>query len=92
MAEAFLDLLRQRFPEAEGLAFRRIFARGRTIFFDTKRHRLLPRSTEPEVFAALILAKTYVAQAGAVLELTDDEQKIFKGYSVRIPSLIPSRQ
>jgi hypothetical protein len=86
MAEAFLDLLRQRFPEAEGLAFRRIFARGHTIFFEKgPRRRLLPQFTEELVFAALILAKTYVAQAGAELILTEAEERIFKGYLVPIP-------
>jgi hypothetical protein len=82
MAESFLDILRERFPEAEGLAFDRIFARGHTIFFDTTNRRLLPQFTEPQVFAALILAKTYVAQAGAVLELTKAEERIFRGYLV----------
>jgi hypothetical protein len=84
MAESFLDLVRERYPNAEGLAFDRIFARGHTIFFDTNNRRLLPQFTKAEVFAALILAKTYVAQAGAELELTTLEKEIFKGYSVRI--------
>ena len=82
MAESFLDLVRTQFPEAERLAFERIFARGHTIFFDTKTKRLLPGFNEPLVFAALILAKTYCAQAGAVLELTEAEERVFKGYLV----------
>lgn len=82
MAEPFLDQIRVRFPNADELAFDRIFARGHTIFFDTRRRRLLPQFTEPEVFAVLILAKTYVAQAGGILELTEAEERIFKGYLV----------
>jgi hypothetical protein len=80
MAEQFLDLLRARFPNAEALAFDRIFARGHTIFFDTPRRRLLPQFTEEEVFAALLIAKTWIAQTGGILELTKIEERIFKGY------------
>lgn len=83
MAESFLDLLRQRFPQAEELAYQRIFARGHTIFFEKEKGKdLLPEFTEDLVFAVLILAKTYVAQSGAELVLTIREQNLFRGYMV----------
>ena len=87
MADSFLDLVRERFPEAENLAFQRIFARGHTIFFRKRTRELLPQFSEDLVFAALILAKTYVVQAGGELVLTEAEQRIFKGYLVPLPML-----
>ena len=73
MAESVLDIIRERFPEAAGLAADRIFARGRNIFFDSVSKQLLPQFTERSdlIFAALFLAKISVAEAGAELQLTD---------------------
>ena len=84
MAESVIDLLRQRFPRADQLAFERILARGHTIFFDYNTKQLLPGLTEEEVFAALFLAKTYVAQAGAELVLTAREEHLLRGFLIPV--------
>jgi hypothetical protein len=79
LAELFLDLIRERFPEAERLAFERVFARGHNIFFDPVSKRMLPQFSEGLVYAALLLAKTYVAQVGAELVFTAAEERFFRG-------------
>jgi hypothetical protein len=86
VASPFLDFIRERFPEAERLAFDRIFARGHSIFFEKRSgsRRLLPQFTEELVFAALILAKAYCAELGLELVLTEAEERIFKGFLVPI--------
>ena len=81
MAESFLDLLRQRFPQAEALAVQRIFAR-RTIFFNTKNKTVLPGFTNDLVFAALLFALVYIREIGWTLELTETEKEFFGTYKV----------
>lgn len=81
MPESFLDLLRQRFPQAEELALERIFAR-RTIFFNTRTKAVLPQFTNDLVFAALLFALTYVREIGWTLELTEIEKEFFGTYKV----------
>ena len=82
MADSFLDYLRERFPGAENLAFRRIFNHGHSIFFGKDGKTLLPEFTKDLVFAALFLAKSFIAQAGWELELTSAEEGILRGFLV----------
>jgi hypothetical protein len=84
LAESILVYIRERFPEAERLAFERIFARGHTIFFEKKTRQLLPQFSEELVFAALMLAKAYCAELGLELVLTEAEERLFKGFLVPI--------
>ena len=69
--------IRANFPEAEQLAFERIFADapGR-IFFNSSDHK--PRFHKLTIAAALYLAQKYAHKAGLALKLNRDEKKLIK--------------
>jgi hypothetical protein len=68
--------LRLEFPEAEALAWDRIYA-GRTIFFDTRTHRRLRGLSERQILTALIFARSLSADWGARLNFSTDEAQLW---------------
>jgi hypothetical protein len=73
------ETARARYPEADELAERRIWAM-RTIFFDTKTHKRLPEYADaPEQFflGVLIVANARALELGVQLRLSSEERKIW---------------
>lgn len=67
-----LRRIREQFPQAEELAFERIFAERK--LFDTRRHK--PLFETRLVIAALYIAQRSARRAGLALSLSKDEEKL----------------
>jgi hypothetical protein len=68
-------MIRARHPEAEELAYDRIFART-TNLFNTRTHKAL--HPEPLTLAVLYFANVYAHQTGSRLVLTSEEEKVWR--------------
>jgi len=77
----FKELLQERFPEAEGLAFDRFF--GDRKFFDGHNHR--PLFEKKLIEAALYLAICWAHRAGLTLHLSQDERKLMRHFFDVLP-------
>jgi hypothetical protein len=77
----FKEILQDKFPEAEGLAFDRIF--GDRKFFDTRSHK--PLFDKKLIEAALYLAIRWAHRAGLTLHLSQDEHKLMRHFFDILP-------
>jgi hypothetical protein len=66
------ERIRERFPEAEALAFSRLYGRG-TVLFDRK-HK--PRYPEDLIAAVIHIAQNWANEAGLRLKLIAPEKRI----------------
>ena len=81
------EKLRLEFPDAEDLAWRRIYA-GRTIFYDTKTHRRLPDFNDHQVLTTLMFAMSLTADWGATLKMSIEERKLWSRHFLIGASLL----
>jgi hypothetical protein len=72
------ERIRERFPEAEALAFSRLYGRG-TVLFDRK-HK--PRYPEDLIAAVIHIAQSWAFEAGLRLKLIAPEKRIMARYFV----------
>ena len=80
MDPRFLDKLREEFPDAEDLAYRR-FMSERSIFWEGRNRRRYPKAL---IFAALVLACSYALSAGRTLKLILKEQLILNEHFTKL--------
>jgi hypothetical protein len=79
--KSFVERIRVNYPEADRLAFERIFTDGQSTLFDGKRHK--PLYDKAVIVAALYLAEKYAEKIGYELRMTVEEKRIFKKRFIR---------
>jgi hypothetical protein len=79
--------LRNEFPDAEDLAWDRVYADG-TIFYNTKTHRRLPGFTDRKILTALMFANSLAAGWGASLKFSIEEKKLWSRHFLIAAALV----
>lgn len=87
------EKIRERFPEAEALAFSRLYGRG-TVLFD-RNHK--PKYSEELIATVIHIAHDWAFEAGLRLKLINPEKRIMRRYfegilawSISVTLLLPS--
>jgi hypothetical protein len=70
------ERIRERFPEAEALAFSRLYGRGAVLF--DRNHK--PRYSEDLIAAVIHIAQSWANEAGLRLKLINPEKRIMQRY------------